>query len=607
MRLSIAVAVLLAFSLSADSATQTEWSEGPGTWGPVTEWSGEFYLDSDVSWTEGGSINLLPKPFLVENSFVEAWSVYSEDFDSDGHMDVLAASRFDDEITWWENVDGVGTSWIEQTIDDDFIGPRDVYAADVDGDGCMDVLGAAYSGNAITWWRNEDGYGTEWTEHTIAAGFNSAASVYADDVDSDGDTDVLGASFEDDDITWWENLDGSGTSWTEHTIDGQFGSASSVHAEDLNSDGAMDVLGAASIDGCITWWENADGAGNSWIEHLIDGDCALAQSVYAEDVDGDGDMDVLGAVFLMNAIYWWENEDGSGTSWTKHVIGEEAMGAYCVYARDLDGDGDTDVLGAASYGDEVTWWENADGSGGSWIEHLVEGCFDGVYSVYAEDLDGDGRMDVLGAAAWDDDIKWWNLAEHRPEGRFESSLLDTETSPCWTTIGWASAQPPGTDIGFQVRSSDNPGISQMGPWSDLLTQPCSLEGILTNGERYVQYRAILQTSVPDAAPALLDVTINWELEAIDHSTEAVSPSAVLYPVAPNPTRCPAALRFSIHEPMAVEIEVFDLSGRMVRAEDYEEASTGTHSLSVDGLAPGVYICRMVADGFILARRFVVIE
>ena len=41
------------------------------------------------------------------------------------------------------------------------------------------------------------------TEHNIDATFGGASSVFAADVDGDGDTDVLGAALEDDDITWW--------------------------------------------------------------------------------------------------------------------------------------------------------------------------------------------------------------------------------------------------------------------------------------------------------------------------------------------------------------------------------------------------------------------
>jgi hypothetical protein len=43
-----------------------------------------------------------------------------------------------------------------------------------------------------------------FTEHTIDGNFDGARSVYACDVDGDGDIDVLGAAYNHDDITWWE-------------------------------------------------------------------------------------------------------------------------------------------------------------------------------------------------------------------------------------------------------------------------------------------------------------------------------------------------------------------------------------------------------------------
>jgi len=72
----------------------------------------------------------------------------------------------------------------------------------------------------ITWWQNTSGDGTAWAEHTVDGGFAEAISVYAADVDGDGDLDVLGAAYDDYDITWWESR------W--------------VIAGDLDSDGGVD-------------------------------------------------------------------------------------------------------------------------------------------------------------------------------------------------------------------------------------------------------------------------------------------------------------------------------------------------------------------------------
>jgi len=45
-----------------------------------------------------------------------------------------------------------------------------------------------------------------FTEYSISTSADNAYSVYAADVDGDGDMDVLSASYNDDKIAWYENL-----------------------------------------------------------------------------------------------------------------------------------------------------------------------------------------------------------------------------------------------------------------------------------------------------------------------------------------------------------------------------------------------------------------
>ena len=91
-----------------------------------------------------------------------------------------------------------------------------------------------------------------------------------------------------------------------------------------------------------------------------------ARSVFAADVDGDGDVDVLSASGYDDEIAWYENEEGDGTSWTARTIASAADGARSVFAADVDGDGDIDVLSASSGDDEIAWYENVLGDGMSW-------------------------------------------------------------------------------------------------------------------------------------------------------------------------------------------------------------------------------------------------
>ncbi len=348
---------------------------------------------------------------IIKGDFNAARHVYATDVDGDGDIDVLGVAFDDNDITWWEN--NGSQNFTEHTIEGNFTGARYVYATDVDGDGDIDVLGAAYYANDITWWENN---GSEvFTEHTIDGDFTGANSAYAIDIDGDGDIDVLGTAEIADDITWWENdhtkANNDPTKFTEHTIDGTFNGASSAYAIDVDGDGDIDVLGTAYVADDITWWEN-DGAQN-FTERTIEGDFNSANSVYAIDVDGDGDIDVLGSAGVADDITWWENDhtkaNNDPTKFTEHTIQGDFDGTRSAYAIDVDGDGDIDVLGAAVYADDITWWENTTTKVAtrSFTERTIKGDFDTALSVYAIDVDCDGDIDVLGAALDADDITWW--------------------------------------------------------------------------------------------------------------------------------------------------------------------------------------------------------
>ncbi len=88
-------------------------------------------------------------------------SVYTADLDGDGDMDVLSASSDDDKIAWYENMDGKGTFGPQQVITQSAVSPRSVYAADLDGDGDMDVLSASMD-DKIAWYENDRRRGRIW-------------------------------------------------------------------------------------------------------------------------------------------------------------------------------------------------------------------------------------------------------------------------------------------------------------------------------------------------------------------------------------------------------------------------------------------------------------
>ena len=313
---------------------------------------------------EGYSLEFGPASFGPQKSiFTKAYSansVYAADLDNDGDMDVLSASYADSKIAWYENTDGQGTFSTRKTITTQASFAWSVYAADLDNDGDMDVLSASYTDDKIAWYENY-GNKTFSTQKTITTQADGAYSVYAADIDNDGDMDVLSASYSDDKIAWYENTDGQGTFSTQKTITTQADSASSVYAADIDNDGDMDVLSASYSDDKIAWYEN-NGDKTFSTQKTITTQADSALSVYAADIDGDGDMDVLSASARDDKIAWYENY-GDKTFNTQKTITTQADGAHYVYAADIDNDGDMDVLSASASDDKIAWYENTDGQG----------------------------------------------------------------------------------------------------------------------------------------------------------------------------------------------------------------------------------------------------
>ena len=63
----------------------------------------------------------------------------------------------------------------------------------------------------------------------------------------------------------------------------------------------------------------------------------------------------------------------------QQVISTAADGAHSVFAADVDGDGDTDVLSASALDDKIAWYENDGDSPPSFTERIISTAADGAY------------------------------------------------------------------------------------------------------------------------------------------------------------------------------------------------------------------------------------
>ena len=349
-----------------------------------------------------------PQQIITDDAFAVEL-VIAVDIDGDGDMDIASASQGSSTIAWQENIDGLGTFGPQQIVSDNLTYTQYVYASDLDNDEDMDLLAYSPTEDLIVWFENLDGEGTFGEQRIISTATDLPKEVVTADLDGDGDEDVISASRYDNTIAWFENLDGLGNFGPIQIISNTAITALSVYASDLDGDGDMDVIGTSNGSKRLYWYENLDGLGTFGPGHIIveTPEFVGFESVFAIDIDGDGDNDVLSGEFGGDALSWYENTDGLGTFGPRQIITSTLITPFMVFSIDLDNDGDADVLSASGTDDKVVWFENTDGLGTFSEEKVITTLTDNPRSVYAADIDNDGDNDVLSASIADDTIAWY--------------------------------------------------------------------------------------------------------------------------------------------------------------------------------------------------------
>lgn len=351
--------------------------------------------DNKIAWYENtsGEGDFGAQQIITTNA-EDAYRVYSADLDGDGDMDVLSASAGDNKVAWYENLNGLGNFGGQEIITTDLMGPNSVLAVDVDGDNDMDVVSSSFD-DKFVWFENLNGQASFGVMQVIDSGMDRPYAIAAADVDLDNDMDLLLGITHDNTIAWYENTDGLGDFGSANVIGSNIDRPSSVHFSDINGDGHLDVLSVARSDDEVIWFQNLDGLGTFGQVNFVVSKTLAPQAVVAADLDDDGDMDILTASEEDDKIAWLENKDGNGTEWVQQVITRTVDFAKEVFAADIDNDGDVDVLGASRVGGKIAWYENMDGLGDFGTQHLITTTAYSLRSVFGEDIDGDGDLDVI--------------------------------------------------------------------------------------------------------------------------------------------------------------------------------------------------------------------
>ncbi|MBN1639978.1 MAG: VCBS repeat-containing protein, partial [Anaerolineae bacterium] len=155
------------------------------------------------------------------------------------------------------------------------------------------------------------------------------------------------------------------------------------------------------------------------------------------DMNGNGRSDIVftDAEIPGGKVWWMENRDGRGLTWERHDIycpdltREPRRGAYhSLYVGDLDGDADLDVFSCEmeAVGGErpprYYIWENLDGVGGAWREHVILDANLGGHAAMVGDVTGNGRLDILAKP-------WRPRAENAVGGKVYVVMLENRSCP----------------------------------------------------------------------------------------------------------------------------------------------------------------------------------
>jgi hypothetical protein len=345
---------------------------------------------------------------IIDDTFstIGASAVFAADINGDGFTDVISASFDDNKIAWYKNLDGLGDFDTQQVISLDEVGAISVYGADMDSDGDIDVVSASLTNNTITWYENTDGLGNFGEQHFVNNILDGLLSIFVGDIDNDGDLDILSASLYDNKIAWYENTDGQGSFGPQQLITSIAYGTRAVYADDIDDDGDLDVLSANSWDNKIAWYENTNGQGIFSGQQVITTSADYATAVFTSDIDGDGKMDVLSSSKDDNKIAWYKNLDGQGNFGNEQTITTNALNANTVFAADLDNDGDIDVF-SSSQNKYIAWHENLDGLGTFQAHQIGNESILSLRCINIVDLDNDGDQDVITASEVDDKIAWF--------------------------------------------------------------------------------------------------------------------------------------------------------------------------------------------------------
>lgn len=315
-----------------------------------------------------------PKPFVPEESPTNSMFTFVHDFSGDGWLDILVLGRVHKHAAYWYENPG------DQPRDDGYWEPHFAFErvrgesptlVDLNGDGRPQLL-CHWDGR---WgWIEPDAADPRrpWhfrpvSEHTDPPQFYHGEGV--GDVNGDGSTDIIIND------GWFEQPSSADELWPFHAHRFSKGAGGSqIFADDLNGDGDADIITAIDAHGWgLAWFEQRKtGVDRHFVEHTIMGDASQ--------------IDRFGAAFTQPHALAYADIDGDGR---RDIITGKRRWAH----------GPTGDIEPAP--PPVVYWFQAtqnEDQEVSFVPHQIDDRSGVGVQIQAVDVDGDGRTDVLTAS-----------------------------------------------------------------------------------------------------------------------------------------------------------------------------------------------------------------
>ncbi len=366
------------------------------------------------------------------------YQVAVADVNGDGRRDILALSSGENIVEWYENPTWKRHPITTKTQHNISLAPlrRKV------GGGCGIALATDFSledstrGGNVWWVEPANSPESEWPLRPIAQIPTSHRLRWAD-LDGDGrpelvDAPLLGSGAKPPEysvgapLTWFEMPEsalhgpplGEGqrhASWTSHLVDDSLTVVHGIQILDWDNDGRDEIL-TASFDGIHLFHSSGRGKDLRWTKHQLGAGDQASRPRRGSSEIGVGKL--AGRRFLAT-IEPWHGErmvvyfEQEGTAlWKRQVIDDSFHDGHALACADLDGDGNDEVVaGFRSVGTSLYVYYSINASGTKWERQTLDTDM-AASGVVIDDLNGDGRPDVVAIGASSGNVKWYeNLGD----------------------------------------------------------------------------------------------------------------------------------------------------------------------------------------------------